>query len=111
MRGRLSAIKGGLGLALAALLLLGLAGLGVAGSKAKKMAAQEQKAAYALYQKRCLSCHLSVADPERSGKTRDEWTLVVRYMNKHYVQLTDEEAAKIIDLLYAIRPGLEKEAG
>ncbi|MBU4576842.1 MAG: hypothetical protein KUA39_18180, partial [Desulfarculus sp.] len=83
---------------------------GLAGSRAK-MAAKEQKAAYDLYQKKCLSCHLSVADPERSGKTRDEWTLVVRYMDKHYVQLTDEEAAKIIDLLYSIRRGLEKEAG
>lgn len=110
MKRKHSTVKSGLALALAALLLLGLAGLGVAGSKAK-MAAKEQKAAYALYQKKCLSCHLSVADPERSGKTRDEWTLVVRYMDKHYVQLTDEEAAKIIDLLYSIRRGLEKEAG
>lgn len=102
-------------LALAAALLLTAASLALAKSgDAKKkaaMSAQVQMKAYKLYQAKCLSCHVSVADPERVGKTRDGWTVVVRYMNNHYVKLTDDEAQQIINLLYALRRGLEREPG
>ena len=93
-------------------LLMGSAGLVAAkGASQQKMAADQQMAAYELYQQKCLSCHDSIADPERPGKTRDGWTVVVRYMKDHYVQLSDQQADQIINLLYAIRKGLEKDPG
>lgn len=92
-------------------LVLGAAGLAPAKPGKRQMAAEEQMAAYQLYQQKCLACHLSVADPERPGKTRDGWTIVVKYMNDHFVSLNDQEAAQIINLLYALRRGLEKEPG
>lgn len=92
-------------------LVLGAAGLVAAKVGKAEMAAQEQMAAYKLFNQKCLSCHVSVADPERPGKTRDGWTIVVKYMDDHYVNLSDQEAGKIIDLLYAIRRGEEKEPG
>lgn len=93
-------------------LLLVSAGLVAAKAAAKQqMAADQQMAAYEIYQQKCLACHDSIADPERPGKTRDGWTIVVRYMNDHYVQLTDQQAEQIINLLYALRKGLEKDPG
>lgn len=93
-------------------LLLGGAGLVLAkGASPKKMAAKQQKAAYKLFKQKCLSCHVSVADPERPGKTRDRWSVVVMHMDQHYVKLNDQEAHRIIDLLFAIRKGMEKDPG
>lgn len=93
--------------------VLGLCGLAwsMVEMKKPKTPAGKQKAAYQLFQKKCLSCHVSVADPERPGKTRDEWVVVVKFMDKHFVNLSDAEADLIIDLLYSLRPGVEKEAG
>ena len=100
-------------LLLMALLLLGLilgaAGLGLAGKV--QMEADAQMAAYEVFKQKCLACHDNIADPERPGKTRDGWTIVVKYMGDHYVDLNDQEASQIINLLYAIRKGLEKEPG
>ncbi|MCD6388558.1 MAG: cytochrome c [Desulfobulbaceae bacterium] len=76
---------------------------------AKKAAAH--KAAYDVYQKKCLSCHDSVADPEKYGKTRDGWHLIINVMHKYGTDLTDAEADMIIDLLYDLRKGMEREAG
>lgn len=67
--------------------------------------------AYKLYTKNCLGCHDSIADPEKSGKTRDEWYIVVNVMHKYGLDLTVEEREQIIDLLYDLRKGMEKEAG
>ncbi len=67
--------------------------------------------AYALYQQKCLECHLSVADPEKPGRTRDDWYLVVQVMHKFGLGLTDAESSTIVDLLYGLRKGMEKEAG
>ena len=99
---------------LGALAVVLAAGLALAMSKDLKKGdpdAKAQKAAYALFKQKCLSCHVSVADPERKGKTKDEWLLVVSFMDKHYVELTDAEAARIVELLFALRRGTEKEAG
>jgi hypothetical protein len=70
-----------------------------------------QKQAFVLYQKKCLSCHDSVADPEKPGRTRDDWHLVVNVMHGHGLDLTPQEGETIINLLYELRKGLEKEAG
>jgi len=79
---------------------------GVAGQEKKN---QEQ--AYQVYRQKCLGCHDSVADPEKPGRTRDEWHIVVNIMHQHGLDLTDEESEQIIDLLYDLRRGLEKDAG
>ena len=67
--------------------------------------------AYTLYQSKCLGCHTSVADPEKAGRTRDDWHLVVQVMHGYGLDLTDAESQMIIDLLYDLRRGMEKEAG
>jgi hypothetical protein len=67
--------------------------------------------AYALYQTKCLGCHLSVADPEKPGRTRDDWYLVVQVMHRYGLDLTDSERDMLTDLLYNLRKGMEREAG
>lgn len=67
--------------------------------------------AYQLILQKCTGCHVSVADPERPGKTRDEWYAVVRLMQSHGFQLTDQETESIVDHLYAVRRGIEKTPG
>ena len=67
--------------------------------------------AYRVYTKNCLDCHDSVADPEKPGKTRDEWHIVVNIMHQYGLGLTPEESGQIVDLLYDLREGIEKEAG
>jgi mono/diheme cytochrome c family protein len=69
------------------------------------------KQAFAIYQKKCLGCHDSVADPEKPGRTRDDWFLVVNVMHGYGFDLSNEEAEAITDLLYDLRKGLEREAG
>jgi len=87
-----------------------LAGWSPAAGK-KAAVAAEQKAAYKLFKKKCLDCHVSVADPERPGKTRDGWMVVIKYMDSHYIKLSPKEADKLVDFLFYLRQGLEKEAG
>lgn len=48
---------------------------------------------------------------QRPGRTRDGGTVVFRYMDKHYVNLNDAEADLIIELLYSLRRGMEKDPG
>jgi hypothetical protein len=72
---------------------------------------KHHQAAYALYAKKCLGCHDSVADPEKPGRTRDDWHLVVNVMHEYGMDLTTDEADMIIDLLYDLRKGMEREAG
>ena len=74
----------------------------------KQMAARE---AYALYQQKCLGCHDSVADPEKPGRTRDDWHLVVNVMHDYGLALTPDESDAIVQLLYELRKGMEREAG
>jgi hypothetical protein len=76
--------------------------------QSKKVAHQK---AFAIYQQKCLDCHDSVADPEKPGRTRDDWFLVVNVMHDYGFDLTDLEAQAITDLLYELRAGMEKEAG
>ena len=76
-------------------------------SSKKKMHAE----AYAAFQKKCLSCHVSVADPEKPGRTRDDWLMVVEIMHGYGFELTPHESELITDLLYNLRRGMEKEAG
>jgi mono/diheme cytochrome c family protein len=80
----------------------------VAADQKKKV---EHQKAFAVYQQKCLGCHDSVADPEKPGRTRDDWFLVVNVMHGYGMDLTDPEALAITDLLYDLRKGLEKEAG
>lgn len=71
----------------------------------------ELKLGYATFSKHCTGCHVSVADPERPGKTRDEWYRVVRLMKEHGLRLSEEESDQIVDLLFALRRGMEKDPG
>ena len=87
-------------------ILLGMGG--IAQADQKKL---NHEQAYRLYTKNCLDCHDSVADPEKLGKTRDEWHIVVNIMHQYGLGLTPEESGQIVDLLYDLREGIEKEAG
>lgn len=80
----------------------------VAGDKAKNM---DRMKAYQVYQAKCTGCHDSVANPELPGRTRDDWHLVVNVMHGYGLGLSTEESEMIIDLLYELRKGLEREAG
>jgi len=92
----------------------GVIGLGllISGS-AKTMQAQETTVqeynemvqAYSFYKQKCLSCHYDVTDPEKPGKTRDQWRSVVNTMRGHGVNVNLQEAGIIVDLLYLVRPG------
>ena len=80
------------------------------------LAKQSQKGmdhqkAFELYAKKCLGCHDSVADPEKPGRTRDDWHLVVNVMHGYGMEMTADEGEIIIDLLYDLRKGMEREAG
>jgi hypothetical protein len=77
-------------------------------AKSKSVA---HKQAFALYEKKCLGCHDSVADPEKPGRTRDDWHLVVNVMHNYGMEMTTDEAVVIVDLLYDLRQGMEREAG
>jgi hypothetical protein len=80
----------------------------VAGDKAKS---KDHMKAYQVYQAKCTGCHDSVANPELPGRTRDDWHLVVNVMHGYGLGLSNEESEMIIDLLYDLRKGLEREAG
>ena len=67
--------------------------------------------AFKVYTQKCSGCHSSVADPEKPGRTRDEWHIVVNVMHDYGIGMTVEESEMIIDLLYKLRQGMEKEAG
>ena len=71
----------------------------------------DRKLEFAVFQKHCTSCHNSVADPERPGKTRDEWYRVVALMQGHGLIITQQEADMIVDLLYTLRRGIEERPG
>ena len=97
----------------ATLLLLAVAvapSTSVAAEKAVKPGHPSSKA-YQLIVQKCTGCHVSVVDPERPGKTRDEWYAVVRLMQAHGFKLTDQETEIIVDHLYAVRRGIEKTPG
>jgi len=80
-------------------------------STAKSVKKEGQLKAFQVYQQKCLGCHDSVADPEKPGRTRDDWHLVVNIMHDYGMDLTEEQSDQIVDLLYDLRRGLEKEAG
>lgn len=76
------------------------------------MSTKDQMHGYALNNKYCVSCHDSVADPEKPGFTRDTWHLIINIMHKHGLEtLTTEESGALVDYFYMIRKGLEREAG
>lgn len=76
------------------------------------MSADEQMKGYQLSKKYCTSCHDSVADPEKQGFTRDTWHLILNIMHKHGLKkLSNEESGTLVDYLYTIRKGIEREAG
>jgi len=79
-------------------------------AKAKKKRIEHVKA-FQAYQKRCLGCHDSVADPEKPGRTRDDWHTVINVMHGYGFDMTAEEGEAITDLLYDLRKGMEKDAG
>jgi hypothetical protein len=84
--------------------------LAAAGDKPVKPGHPSSKA-YQLILQKCTGCHVSVVDPERPGKTRDEWYAVVRLMQAHGFKLSDQETELIVDHLYAVRRGIEKTPG
>jgi hypothetical protein len=67
--------------------------------------------AFQVYTQKCNGCHISVADPEKPGRTRDDWHIVVNVMHDYGLDLSNEEGELIIDLLYKLRKGMEREAG
>ena len=71
----------------------------------------EHRNAFSIYKEKCLGCHDSVADPEKPGRTRDDWFLVVNVMHGYGFDLSDQEAQAITDLLYELREGIEKDPG
>jgi len=79
--------------------------------KLKRRKKMEHQTAFKRCTKKCLGCHDSVADPEKPGRTRDDWHLVVNVMHKYGLDITADEADMIIDLLYDLRQGMEREAG
>lgn len=96
----------------AVFVLGGLLLFGYQDSAAKQSKKQvEHQKAFKIYSKNCLGCHDSVADPEKPGRTRDDWHLVVNVMHGYGMGLSDEESEMIIDLLYDLRKGMEREAG
>ena len=82
----------------------------VAGEKVKSKSLDRMKA-YSVYQQKCMGCHDSIANPEQPGRTRDDWHLVVNVMHGYGLNLSLQESEMIIDLLYDLRKGLEREAG
>lgn len=71
----------------------------------------DHKKAFALYKQKCLLCHDSIADPEKPGRTHDEWLLVLKTMHKYGLDLTAKETDMIGGLLYDLRKGMEKDPG
>ena len=63
--------------------------------------------AFQLHNKKCLSCHISVADPERPGRTRDDWHIVINLMHSYGFDLTKQEAETLTDFLYELRQGIK----
>ena len=96
------------GVLVSGFLIFGSHGVAMQAAKSGKMMHAQ---AYTLYQSKCLGCHISVADPEKPGRTRDDWHLVVHVMHGYGLDLTDVESQMIIDLLYDLRKGMEREAG
>lgn len=88
--------------------LLAFQATGTAESSEMKVSRQT---AFSLYQKHCLGCHDSVADPEKQGRTRDDWHLVVNIMHRYGLVMTPEDGDAIVDLLYALRKGMERDPG
>ena len=73
---------------------------------------KDQMHGYALNNKYCVSCHDSVADPEKPGFTRDTWHLIINIMHKNGLEsLSTEDNGALVDYFYMIRKGLEREAG
>jgi hypothetical protein len=97
------------GVLVSGLLIFGSYSVAMQEAKSGKKIMHEK--AYTLYQSKCLGCHISVADPEKAGRTRDDWHLVVQVMHGYGLDLTDAESDMIIDLLYDLRKGMEREAG
>ena len=80
----------------------------VANPDAMVAAKQEE---FAVFQKHCVQCHTSVADPERPGKTRDEWYRIINLMEVHGLEISQAEADMIVDLLFNLRRGIEDTPG
>lgn len=71
----------------------------------------DHKKAFAIYKQKCLQCHDSVADPEKPGRTRDEWLLVIETMHGYGLGLTPKETELVGGLLYNLRRSMEKDPG
>jgi hypothetical protein len=82
------------------------------GSNSFALDAKSVKDGYELNKKYCVSCHDSVANPEKRGFTRDSWHLILNLMHKHGLQeLSNEETEALIDYFYKIRKGMENQPG
>jgi len=82
----------------------------IAGEK-KSVKKENQLKAFKVFKKKCLGCHDSVADPEKPGRTRDDWHMIVNIMHDYGMDLSEAQSELIIDLLYDLRRGIEREAG
>ena len=88
-----------------------LAPMGAGAAETKKVTVDLKKG-YQLANKRCTSCHDSVANPEAGGKTRDEWLIVIEIMHKKFqVKMNNDEQELLVNYFYAVRKGLEKDPG
>jgi mono/diheme cytochrome c family protein len=80
-------------------------------SKAEEKKKVDHQKAFQIYKQKCLLCHDSVADPEKPGRTRDDWYLVIKTMHGYGLGLSPQEADLVIDLLYSLRGSIEKDPG
>ena len=64
--------------------------------------------AFKVYREKCLGCHDSVADPEKPGMSRHDWTLVVNVMHGYGLFMTALEREMVVDLLHNLRKAPEK---
>jgi hypothetical protein len=101
-----------LGLILSAFLLSGIYVFAMQKESSKGFQKKMRlKSTYLLYENKCLGCHESIADPERPGKTRDEWYVVVNIMHKYGLDLTEGQTEMLTDFLFDLRKGVKSEFG
>ncbi len=96
---------------LSALLAFPLNSFATGEVSAKKPEGASLEKTYQLYRGKCITCHDGVADPDKGGKTRDEWFIVIRMMHDYGLELTEEETSALVDYFFTIRKGVENQAG
>lgn len=102
-------------LILSTILLFAVSGFAMDASLGQSAAKNGQRASleksFQLYQSKCTACHEGVADPDKPGKTCDDWHIVIKLMHDYGLELTEEEETILVDYFFTIRKGVEAQAG